>query len=100
MKVEDRFRTMVGAYLGIRELDEYPLKEYVLYDLEIYIKNFILEHSLNLDYPEVVLTLEKELSLKSKLQDLLLVLPKINASMELIFLVKAKIRELQESESY
>lgn len=97
MNLKDQFCSMVGAYYGIRELDEYPLKEYVLYDLEMYIKNFVKENHLEFNYQEIAEEIEK-LPLKSKLQDCLLILSKIHASMELILLVKSKIQELREKE--
>ena len=34
MSLEETFACYVGAYYGVREMDEYQLKEYVLHDLE------------------------------------------------------------------
>lgn len=95
----DTFRYLVGAYYGIAEMDNYELKEYVLKDIENYIKDFLKENKEeNIDYNEEARSVENELSLKTKLQDSLLVLPKVNASMELILLVKSKLKELREEE--
>jgi len=41
---------------------------------------------------------ESERSLKTKLQDSLIVLPKVNATTELILLVKARLKEIREEE--
>ncbi len=86
------FCTLVGAYFGIRELDEYKLKEYMLFDFEKKIKAFYKEHPIE-NYEELVNKIEK-LPLKNKLQDCLIVLPKWSASMELILLIKEKLRSI------
>jgi len=97
--LEDIFRYLVGAYYGIAEMDNYDLKEYVLKDIEQYIREYIKENPIkNFDYMKEALEVEKERSLKTKLQDSLLVLPKVNASMELILLVKSRLKEIREEE--
>lgn len=96
MNLEDRYRSFVGAFYGVRELDEYPLKEYVLHDLEHYIREFVEEHNFNFDLMKEAEKVEQEVSLKGKLQDCLLILPKMEASLELILLVKKKIQEISE----
>lgn len=95
--IEDIYRYIVGAYYGIRELDEYDLKEFILKDIENYIKEFIKENPLsNFDYQKEAEIIEQTLPLKTKLQDSLLVLPKVNASIELILLVKKRIKSLDD----
>ena len=80
-------------------MDNYELKEYVLKDIEEYIKSFILENPIkDFDYRREANIVNDELSLKTKLQDSLIVLPKVNASMELILLVKARLKEIREEE--
>ena len=86
MDLKDTFRYFVGAYYGVSEMDNYELKEYVLKDIEEYIKEFIKDNPI------------KDFDYRRELQDSLIVLPKVNASMELILLVKAKIKELREEE--
>jgi hypothetical protein len=99
MESIDTFRYIVGAYYGIREMDNYDLKEYVLKDIEEYIHNYVKENYVKgFDYRAEAEKVEKELSLKTKLQDALIVLPRVNASMELILLVKAKLKEIREEE--
>lgn len=99
MELEDEFKYLVGAYYGIRSMDNYDLKVYILKDIEKYIKNFIKTNPIeNYNYKEESEKINQELSLKTKLQDSLLILPKIDAPMELVFLVKAKIRKLKEEE--
>ena len=99
MDIKDTYKYLVGAYFGIEEMDNYPLKEYVLQDIKKYIEDFIKENPLkDFDYQKEAELINKELSLKTKLQDSLLVLPKVNASMELILLVKQKLKEIREEE--
>lgn len=96
MTLEDEFKLLVGGYFGIREMDEYKLKEYILKDIEEYIKNFIaLNPILNYDYRSVAEDIQDAFPLKSKLQDSLLVLRKVNGSLELILMIKEKIEELK-----
>ncbi len=99
MDLKDTFCTYIGAYYGMMEMDNYDLKEYVLYDLQQYILNFVSSNSNLYDYQKLAEEVEKK-SLKNKLQDCLFVLPKINVSMELIFLIQSRIREIREQEIY
>ena len=99
MNLDDTFRYMVGAYYGIAELDEYDLKEYILKDIEEYIVEFIKQNPIkNFNYKEEAMMVEKDRSLKTKLQDSLVLLPKINASTELILIVKARLKRMREEE--
>ena len=99
MSVKDTYKYLVGAYYGIAEMDNYELREYVLQDIKNYIDDFIRQNPIdNFDYEKEAELINKELSLKTKLQDSLLVLPKVDASMELILLVKQKLKELKEEE--
>ncbi len=99
MDLKDTFRYLVGAYYGIAEMDNYELKEYILKDIENYIKDFISENPIkDCDYEKEAHQVEEELPLKTKLQDSLIVLPKVNAPMELILLVKNRLKTLREEE--
>ena len=46
----DEFKYLTGAYYGMKELDEYDLKEYILKDIENYIKDFVKTNKLGIDY--------------------------------------------------
>lgn len=95
----DTFRYLVGAYYGIVEMDNYELKEYVLKDIEKYIMDYLKDNKIeNINLKEEAKKVEEELTLKTKLQDSLIVLPKVNASLELILLVKARLKEIREEE--
>lgn len=99
MNILDTFKYLVGAYYGIVEMDNYELKEYVLKDIENYIRDFVKDNYIeNFDYRKEAERINDELELKTKLQDSLLVLPKVNAPMELILLVKDRLKKLREEE--
>lgn len=96
MDLKYQFRYLVGGYYGITYMDEYPLKEYVLSDIENYIRDFIEINPIdNFNYKEEAMLVEENVSQLVKLQDSLLVLNKINADMELVLLVKKKIKSMK-----
>lgn len=97
MKLRDQFRYLVGGYYGVTYMDDYPLKVYVLKDIENYIRDFIEINPIdNFDYKKEAELAEQELSEITKLQDSLLVLQKIDASMELVLLIKARLKKLMK----
>ena len=98
MNIRDTFKYLVGAYYGITEMDEYDLKEYILKNIELYIIDFIKQNPLDIDLYKEAELIKDELSLTTKLQDALIVLPKVNASTELILLVKQRLRQIKEGE--
>ena len=93
--LEDKYKMMFGAYLGITLLDEYPLKEYVMQSIKDYINNFIKEYPINnFNYDEFMLSVDKEESDIVKLQDLLRMGVILDFNIELRYIIKKKIREL------
>ena len=97
MSLEDQFKYLVGAYYGVIEMDEYDLKVYVLKDIENYIKDFLEVSPIeNFDYKKEASKIEENTPLKTKLQDALLVLNKINGPIELTLLIKKRIKEIKE----
>ena len=96
MDLKDQFRYLVGGYFGVTYMDEYPLKEFVLKDIENYIRDFIEINPIdNFDYILESEKVKDEVSVLVKLQDSLLVLNKINADMDLVLLVKRKIKSMK-----
>jgi len=94
MKLEDTFRYLVGGYYGVNLIDEYPLKEYVLKDIENYIRDFVRVNPIdNFNYLEEANMIKDNVSDKRKLQDALLVLNLIKGDMELVFLIKSRLKE-------
>lgn len=99
MDLKDQFKYLVGGYYGIMAMDNYDLKVYILKDIENYIRDFVAMNPIwGFNYKREAEKYEQELSLMTKLQDSLLVLNKIDAPIELILLVKRKIKELKEEE--
>ena len=94
MELEDQFRYLVGGYYGVNLMDEYPLKEYVLKDIENYVKDYIKENPIdNFNYLEEHLKVKDTVSDKVKLQDALLVLNIIKGPMDLVFLIKERLKK-------
>ncbi len=99
MSLEDQFKLLVGGYYGITYLDEYDLKVYILKDIEDYIRSFVKINPIkDYNYLEEAEKFQKELSKKTKLQNALLVLHKIEAPIEVVLLVKKQIKLLEEME--
>ena len=97
MTLEDQYRMIVGAYYGVREMDEYEVKVFILNQLENYVKEFVSINPIsNFDYKKEAVSIENTISLKRKLQDALLVLPSIQAPLELMLLIKKRLRNLNE----
>ena len=91
MELENQFRYLVGGYYGVSLMDEYSLKEFILKDIENYIKDFIEINPIdNFDYRKEALIVKDTVSERVKLQDALLVLNKMNGPMDLVFLIKQK----------
>lgn len=100
MSLEEQFRILIGGYYGIREMDEYDLKIYLLKDIENYIISFLSENPIkNFNYKMEAQILEDKLPLKRKLQDSLLVLHMIDAPLEIILLVKKRIKEIDDEQN-
>ena len=97
MDLKDQYKYFVSAYYGIREMDEYDLKVYILKEVETYIKDFIATNPIeNYDYKKETLEVEKNTPLKTKLQDALLILNKIDGPIELILMIKKRIKQLNK----
>ena len=93
MTLEDTYRMLYSGYLGIREMDEYTSKEYILKEVYDYINEYIEEYHINLNFAEINDTLDKQ-DLVRKLQDAVIVLNMINGPLELTLLIRRKLKEL------
>ena len=94
-ELKDQYRYLVGGYYGVTYMDEYPIKEYILKEIEDYIKAFVENNPIkDFDYKQEAESVKENLSEITKLQDALIVLNKINAPMELVFLVKKRLKLL------
>ena len=75
MNIENTYRYMISGYFGVREMDTYDLKEYVLKDIKDYIEEYIKQNpSSNFDMEKEIEKIKDETPLKTKLQDALIVL--------------------------
>ena len=90
INLRDRLNLLVEAYYGIMEMDEYELKVYEAKKLEEEINNFTREYNINdFDYEYV----KNNISIRTKLQSLLIVLNENNGPIELILLIKKRLKE-------
>ena len=94
--LEDKYKSLFGAYLGMQLMDNYSLKEYCLLDIKHYIDNYIATYPIdNFDYYEFMKYVDKEQSDIVKLQDTLRIAKVLNFDNDLIYLIKEKIRILK-----
>lgn len=98
MKYDDRFKYLVGGYYGIKAMDEYQSKLYVLKDVENYIKRYVELGDSNVDYKKIAEEIKDHESLKEKLQDSLILLHDIDGPMELVLMIKLRIKEIKYNE--
>jgi len=95
MELKDQFRYLVGGYYGITFIDEYDLKEYILNDVEKYIRDFVKTNSIDFDCFEEAQEVKEKVNKKTKLQDALIVLNKINGPMDLVFIIKDRLKRFK-----
>lgn len=100
MKYDDRFKYLVGGYFGIKTMDNYSSKLYILKDIEKYIKDYVKISDSSIDYKYIAENIEKNSSLKEKLQDSLILLNEIDGPMELVLMIKLKIKEIKYNEDH
>lgn len=100
MKYDDNFKYMVGGYFGIKTMDEFESKLYILKDVEEYIKKYVSMSEKDIDYKSIAKEIENSESLKEKLLDSLILLNDMKGPIELIILIKQKIKEIKYNESH
>ena len=93
MTINEEYRLYLGAYYGVQAMDSYELKVYILKEIDDYIKNFLKMNTID-NIEEEITYVKDNVDLKTKLQDSLILLNKINAPMELILLIKKRLKEL------
>ncbi len=89
----NHYKTVLGAYYGVMLMDEYPLKAYILKNVE----NLRLNYLQNKNIPADLIKSEvvNKVSKKTKLQDALYILNELDEDKELMHMIKRKIRELE-----
>lgn len=98
MKYDDRFKYLVSGYYGIKAMDEYSSKLYILKDVENYIKRYVELSDPLVNYKKIAEEIKNNSSLKEKLQDSLILLHDINGPMELVIMIKQRIKEIKYNE--
>ena len=93
MTIQDEYKLYVEAYYGINEIDEYELKEYTLKDVDKLIDNYNKMYSVDNDN-KLREYVKDNISIKTKLQSSLIVLNNINGPMELILLIRKRLKNL------
>ena len=94
MSLEDECKLYIEAYYGILEMDEYELNLYIAKNIEKIINNFVEEYKIK-DYAKINEYVKKEVSIKTKLQSSLIVLNQIKGPIELILLIKEKLKKIK-----
>ena len=91
------YRYLVAGYYGVSMIDEYPIKEYMLSDINKYIDDFISTNPIgDFDYEKEREEIKNSFTDRVKLQDALLVLQLMEAPMDLVFLVKQRLKKIRK----
>lgn len=98
MDYDDRFKYLVGGYYGIKTMDEYSSKLFFLKDVEKYIRDYCKSLKDEIDYASIADEILKTTSLKEQLQDSLILLNDMKGPIELVIMVKQKIKEIKYKE--
>lgn len=91
MTLSDQYKLLIEAYYGISLMNEYDLKEYALKKIDELIINFQTMYT-DINFDEIKEYVNKNVNDKTKLQSSLIVLNSINYDMDLILLIKEKIK--------
>jgi hypothetical protein len=82
--------TILSAYYGILSMDEYELKAYILKEITNYLNKYIKDNKVNINIEKMKEEI-KDNTLRSKLEDSLLILNDIDGPMDLKILIKRRI---------
>lgn len=94
MNLEEDFYLYVSAYYGIDLMDEYPLKIYVLKEIEDKIRDIVKKANFTFDINKKVEKISKKNDIE-KLNDALYVLRIINYKIDFIIMINHKIKEMK-----
>lgn len=94
MELIDQLRYLIGGYYGVGLMDDYSLKEFIMKDIDNYIHDFIETNNIDYSrYEKENIDVKENVSERVKLQDALLVLNKMNGPIDLVFLIKEKLKK-------
>ena len=93
MSLEDQYKLLIESYYGITLMNEYDLKEYTLKTINELINNFENNYK-DIDYNKIKKYVKENVSDKTKLQSALITLNSINYDMDLILLIKDKLKSI------
>lgn len=95
MKYDDDYKYMISGYYGIESLDEYERKLYILHDVKKHIDNYLKYNRVDgFDYEKLNEDIKNNTPIDHKLADALILLNQINGPMDLVILIKRKIKEM------
>lgn len=101
MNNAERFNYLVGGYYGIKNLNDYDRKLFILKEVEKYIREYMVDVSEpEAYYQKRAKKILETTTEREKLQDALILLNDMDGPIDLIILVKRKIKELKYEESH
>ena len=59
MKCDDRFKYLVGGYFGVKAMESYSRRLFILKEIEEYIRKYVRYSEEKLDYKEIASSVEK-----------------------------------------
>ena len=100
--MSDTLEATIGAvYLdgGFERAREYIYK-HILKDIENYIREYCKSSEVSVDFKEIAEKIVEETTLREKLQDSLILLNDIKGPIELVIMIKQKIKEIKYNEDH
>lgn len=95
MDIYDEYKCLVESYYGIMSLDEYELKEYELKKIKKIMDDYSEVNKIsNEDCKNIVDNVKDNSTLKRNLQSCLITYGSIEAPMDLILVIKNKLKSL------
>ena len=96
IKYDDDIKYMVSGYLGIKSLDDYERKVYILRDARKFKDAYVEDRELaDVEFDQYCDYIDKEYTYLEHLQDALLLINSMNGPVDLILLIKPKIAKLK-----
>ncbi len=95
-EIKDRYRYLVSGYFGVKSVEDYPHRLFLLKDLKEYISQYVEDTFIeDFDYEGEATRIEREISRKDKLQDALIFLNEIDGPIDIIIDIKVMLKDLK-----